>query len=790
MRKFLGLALLLALLLPFGVQAQACPAQLSGDDCTLFQSGVSGLESIQSFTGTFDLSSSMNAMGMIDTSMTASGTIRAVVGPDGNLQAAEVYLPAASAQNGGFMGTGGTAQESALALIYADGNFYVGTGAANTPLESLTWQSTPATVPLGIRQGFPVNYFANSPALIAAWVREGTTSTPLGESTVFRASSSEQADAMQALAALGGAMTGTTGSADTSGLSSDMLGDMSGMFEGMTGTVENNASLGVTADGQPSGFSVAQSVNTDLTSLFGNLAGSEGGDAGTNALGDLGSFFGDSGMGYSVVNEYSVLFDSLNQPVSITAPATSTPLDSTQSSILTGFSVGGLFAVINSYFSQQTLQTMTGDPNSLLGDFGNTGDLGNLFGDTSTSTAARVNRGVIEPGQTINGTLEIGTSDVYTFTAPEATGVVIAMQSDFDTYLELENAGGEQIASNDDYDGFNSQIGPLALPGAGQYTIIARSFGDFSEGPYTLSLGFVEVTVGGGSIAYGDTVSAVRSPNQDDNYIFTGSAGDEVEILLVSEDYDTYLELHGPDGVVVAQDDDSAGNLDSLINTTLPTSGDYTIVARAFSESDAGSYTLTLTSSSVAAPAPTVAPALPTATPTLPPLPTKESSGDTTSPTPEPEATAASGEVRQWASSAEATSEYSSNGWDAGQATGEPDSLGCGDYSTSWASATSTEAASLTVMFDTPVIATEVNIHQTYTPGSIVSIELLLEGGDTLEVPDSADPVGNTECPGVFTIDVSGLSAEPVVGVTINVDQSIGGNWNEIDAVELVGTQP
>ncbi|MBE2182065.1 MAG: PPC domain-containing protein [Anaerolineae bacterium] len=767
MRKILGLVLLLALLLPFGVQAQDCPPQLSADDCALFQSGANGLESAQSFTGELQLTSSMSAMGMIDVSVTAAGTVRAAIGADGNLTAAEVYLPAASTESGGFMGMGSGTQENALGLIYVDGNVYIGTGAANTPLESLTWQSTPASG-LGVRQGFPLNFYANMPSIAAAWMRETTTPTALGEAAVFTSTAAEQGDAMQALAQLGTAMGGTTDGIDTSGLGTDMLGDLGGMFEGMTGDVENRAALLVTADGQPAGFGVSLTVTTDMSSMLGGLSDATGQDTGLGDL-DLGSLFGDSGMSLSVVNQYRVIFTSLNQPVSITAPADAAPLDPTLASTLTGFVPGGLFALVNAYFPQQGLQTLASNPNSLFG---------------SSSTAPRVDRGVIEPGQTINGTLEIGTSNTYSFTAPDAAGAVIALSADFDTYLELENASGEQIASNDDYNGLDSQIGPMALPGAGQYTIIARSFGDFSEGAYTLSLEFVEVTVGGGDVAYGDTVSATRAATQDDRYTFTGSAGDEIEILLTSEDFDTYLELRDSGDLVIAQDDDSAGSLNSLIAFTLPSSGEFVIVARAFSDSAAGVYTLSLTSSNTQ-PVPTVVPAV-QATPTLPPLPTKESSSTAATPVPG----VSGGEIRQWASSAEATSEYSTNGWDAGQVVGEPNTAECGDWTTAWATASSSEAASITVMFDIAVIATEINIYQTYNPGAIVSVELVLEGGDTVEVLDSADPVGNTDCPGVFTVDAAGLSAEPVVGVIINLDQSITGNWNEIDAVELVGAQP
>ncbi|MBZ0277204.1 MAG: hypothetical protein K8I60_13735, partial [Anaerolineae bacterium] len=48
------------------------------------------------------------------------------------------------------------------------------------------------------------------------------------------------------------------------------------------------------------------------------------------------------------------------------------------------------------------------------------------------------------------------------------------------------------------------------------------------------------------------------------------------------------------------------------------------------------------------------------------------------------------GLIRQWASSATATSEYSSPNWSAAQATGAPDTNGCSDLSTAWASASST----------------------------------------------------------------------------------------------------
>ena len=143
-------------------------------------------------------------------------------------------------------------------------------------------------------------------------------------------------------------------------------------------------------------------------------------------------------------------------------------------------------------------------------------------------------------------------------------------------------------------------------------------------------------------------------------------------------------------------------------------------------------------------------------------------------------------ELRQWATSATASSQYGDTSWSAMQATGAPNSFMCGDLVTAWASATSTEEASLTVMFDVPVIPSQVNIHQSYNPGAITGIDLLpADGSGAITVTDSGDP-GGGPCPGVLTIDILG-EAPPINGVTIYLDQSITNNWNEIDAVELVG---
>lgn len=145
-------------------------------------------------------------------------------------------------------------------------------------------------------------------------------------------------------------------------------------------------------------------------------------------------------------------------------------------------------------------------------------------------------------------------------------------------------------------------------------------------------------------------------------------------------------------------------------------------------------------------------------------------------------------EIRQWAIIASGSSEYSGESWSFEQATGEPNTPECGDNATAWAAATRTGQDTLVLEFEQAVIPTQINVHQSYNPGAIVMIDVgNTENRDqVLSLPNSADPPGNTPCPGVFSLDVSGVD-EPIDFVVLYLDQSITENWNEIDAVELVG---
>jgi hypothetical protein len=81
----------------------------------------------------------------------------------------------------------------------------------------------------------------------------------------------------------------------------------------------------------------------------------------------------------------------------------------------------------------------------------------------------------------------------------------------------------------------------------------------------------------------GAITHAYLSQSHTDCWYFEAQAGEAVTIALVGN-FDTFLELYAPDGALLAQNDDVDISYASLIeNITLPTSGEYRIVVRAFS---------------------------------------------------------------------------------------------------------------------------------------------------------------------------------------------------------------
>ncbi|MEM9447004.1 MAG: tetratricopeptide repeat protein [Cyanobacteria bacterium P01_E01_bin.6] len=75
-------------------------------------------------------------------------------------------------------------------------------------------------------------------------------------------------------------------------------------------------------------------------------------------------------------------------------------------------------------------------------------------------------------------------------------------------------------------------------------------------------------------------------------HTFAGIAGESITINLTSNDFDTYLLLQSPTGDVIAQDDDGAGDTNSRITLTLPTTGIYILIINSYAANETGIYYL------------------------------------------------------------------------------------------------------------------------------------------------------------------------------------------------------
>ncbi|MBN1145617.1 MAG: hypothetical protein JXA78_00065 [Anaerolineales bacterium] len=143
--------------------------------------------------------------------------------------------------------------------------------------------------------------------------------------------------------------------------------------------------------------------------------------------------------------------------------------------------------------------------------------------------------------------------------------------------------------------------------------------------------------------------------------------------------------------------------------------------------------------------------------------------------------------ILQWAVQAVASSEYGSTDWSAMQAVGAPNTPECGDIVTAWASAEGSSLAWIELRYAAPVYASKVEIHQSYNPNQVVKVELIDTQGGYHTVYEGA-PALIEVCPYVLSVQIMEQDQQYAVqGVKVSLDQTVLGDWNEIDAVSLVG---
>lgn len=144
----------------------------------------------------------------------------------------------------------------------------------------------------------------------------------------------------------------------------------------------------------------------------------------------------------------------------------------------------------------------------------------------------------------------------------------------------------------------NQRSGTITI--AGQTFTVAQAGTSGNCAPIPISIG---QTVNG-ALTTSDCRSPLRVKDGErpfaDRYSFSGASGQPVILSLSSADFDTYLYLLGPDGSVIAQNDDGGSGSGSRIPAgsgffTLAASGTFVIEVTSFSSTGLGNYTLSLT---------------------------------------------------------------------------------------------------------------------------------------------------------------------------------------------------
>jgi hypothetical protein len=195
--------------------------------------------------------------------------------------------------------------------------------------------------------------------------------------------------------------------------------------------------------------------------------------------------------------------------------------------------------------------------------------------------------------------------------------------SNLDPFLRLENPKGVEVADDDDGGGADEGNSPqdakivYKATETGEFKVIATTYGEGQTGKFTLTIKkqakvekpkedpkkeekAIELKLKDGkgslnaSLAAGDSKFMNKLQKTFEVKLEEGKT---YQFDLMSAQFDAYLFLVGPDGKVLAEDDDSGGGangLDSRIVLKIEKSGTYRLVASSFGGGETGEFTLSV----------------------------------------------------------------------------------------------------------------------------------------------------------------------------------------------------
>ncbi len=220
--------------------------------------------------------------------------------------------------------------------------------------------------------------------------------------------------------------------------------------------------------------------------------------------------------------------------------------------------------------------------------------------EVTLSAGSLLVAGELEPGVAVNGRLDSGVKDVWTFsvTEPVYTSIILNPAADnLDLTLNLSDPLGQTIGSIDTgYAGDIETAIDLFLNQNGVYVVeVSDFFGEGGSYALTMSQANAPQFTGGGRVEIGQGIQSEIVPNGRQYWTFDGAAEALVSIVVEPDvSFDAVLTVYGPDGSQLAGlDEGFSGDAEVLAGLKLPVTGEYSIMVGSFGL-NGGSYTLSL----------------------------------------------------------------------------------------------------------------------------------------------------------------------------------------------------
>lgn len=219
----------------------------------------------------------------------------------------------------------------------------------------------------------------------------------------------------------------------------------------------------------------------------------------------------------------------------------------------------------------------------------------------------------VDLGRPVTGTIGSGSVQYLLEGKKGQAAIVSARSEEFDPLLEIVDRAGRKSANDDFGDSTDAQLHYL-FPEDGTVTVTVTRQDTGDAGRFTLSAEPVsfranDYALAGRELAGDTTIEgylAAGNVRRDQRYAhrftFTAEAYELVTIEMSSESLDAYLEMTGPEGFELS-DDDSLGGYDARIEAACPVAGEYTVYASSSGDWETGFYELSFGRGGVVEPA-------------------------------------------------------------------------------------------------------------------------------------------------------------------------------------------